>query len=178
MSRHQILPERAADVVRRAGAEHAAGLDAWLDGEESRPQEPVGFATLRLPADWSAPSQPVLLAYDTGDGEHQHTVRESGVRPLVQEGSRRLMFEADEYEILLRVATNRQTHVYDLAGQVLYAGLPLPGARVHLDVHGPSAATATDGAGGFRLPPLMHGAYALRIAVAGAVLTTPPIALG
>ena len=102
----------------------------------------------------------------------------SGVRPVVQEGSRRLMFEADAYEILLRVAMNRQTEVYDLAGQVLYEGLPLPGARIRLDAGGPAATTATDGAGGFRLPPLVHGAYALRIAVEGAVLTTPPIALG
>ncbi|MCC7372975.1 MAG: carboxypeptidase regulatory-like domain-containing protein [Chloroflexi bacterium] len=178
MSRHQIVPGHAASVARRADAGHTAGLDAWLDADESQPSEAAAFTTARSAADWSAPSQPVLLAYDTGDSGLHTAVRESGVRPLVQEGSRRLMFEADEYEILLRVATNRQTQVYDLAGQVLYAGLPLPGARVHLDVHGPSAATATDGAGGFRLPPLMHGAYALRIAVDGAVLTTPPIALG
>ena len=102
----------------------------------------------------------------------------SAVRAVVQEGSRRLMFEANDYEILLRVAANRQTQAYDLAGQVLYEGLPLPGRACRLDVGSPPATTSTDGAGGFRLPSLMHGSYALRIAVEGAVLTTPPIALG
>jgi hypothetical protein len=35
-----------------------------------------------------------------------------------------------------------------------------------------------DQMGGFRLPPLAQGAYGLRIAVDGAVLMLPPIALG
>jgi hypothetical protein len=188
MSRHQTLPVRKTTVVRRAGAGHAEGLDAWL-GAESRPGDVLGtvrdvsgMASVGESADWSAPSQPVDLAYDTAsDTAGQRPPVDgllSAVRAVVQEGSRRLMFEADAYEILLRVAANRQTHVYDLAGQVLYEGLPLPGVRVRLDEGGSASTTSTDGAGSFRLPPLMHGAYALRIAVEGAVLTTPPIALG
>jgi hypothetical protein len=129
------------------------------------------------------PSQPAALAYDTAADELADTrlpgnSASSGVRPVVQEGSRRLMFETDAYEIVLRVAANRQTAQYDLAGQILYGGLPLPGAPVRLEASGPASTTATDLSGGFRLPALMHGAYALRVAVEGAVLTTPPIALG
>ena len=175
MSRHLIAPERKTKVVRWAGAGHTEGLDAWL-GADSRPAGASDMASVGGSADWSAPSHPVELSYDTADQRLPVGTSPSGVRPVVQEGSRRLMFEADAYEILLRVAMNRQTQAYDLAGQVLYEGLPLPGARVRLDIGGPAA--ATDGAGGFRLPPLVHGAYALRIAVEGAVLTTPPIALG
>ena len=176
MSRHLMMPARKTEVVRWAGAGHTAGLDAWL-GADARPAAGSDMASVGESVDWTAPSHPVELAYDTADQVFCPLgAGPSGVRAVVQEGSRRLMFEADAYEILLRVAMNRQTEVYDLAGQVLYEGLPLPGARVRLDGGGPAA--ATDGAGGFRLPPLVHGAYALRIAVEGAVLTTPPIALG
>jgi len=177
MSRHLMLPARKTNVVRWAGAGHTEGLDAWL-GAVSRPADGADPARAGEGADWTAPDRPVALAYDTADGGLPKGASPSAVRPVVQEGSRRLMFEAHDYEILLRVAANRQTQAYELAGQVLYEGLPLPGARVRLEAGGPSTSTSTDGAGGFHLPPLMHGAYALRIAVEGAVLTTPPIALG
>jgi hypothetical protein len=88
------------------------------------------------------------------------------------------MFEARAYEIVLRVASDRLTQQHQLAGQVLFEGLPLSGAAVRLDRSGLAATTtSTDRAGGFRLPPLVHGAYGLKIAVDGAVLTVPPIAL-
>ena len=177
MSRHLMMPARKTNVVRWAGAGHTEGLDAWL-GTESRLADDSGVVSVGGRADWGAPSHPVALAYDTADQGVRMGVSPSGVRAVVQEGCRRLMFEANDYEILLRVAASRQAGAYELFGQVLYAGLPLPGARVRLDPGAPSASTSTDGAGGFRLPPLVHGAYALRIAVDGAVLTTPPIALG
>ena len=177
MIRRLTMPARKTDVVRWAGAGHTDGLDAWLE-TDSRPAGGADAARVGERADWSAPSRSVALAYDTADQHSPVGGSPSAVRAVVQEGSRRLMFEAHDYEILLRVAANRQTKAYDLAGQELYEGLPLPGARVKLDVGSPDAATSTDAAGGFRLPPLIHGSYALRIAVAGAVLTTPPIALG
>jgi hypothetical protein len=123
-------------------------------------------------ADWDAPRCPVELAYDTADQGLP-----LGVRAVVREGSRRLMFEADAYEVLLRVAANQLTEQYELAGQVLFKGLPLPGATVRLELDGPATTISTDGAGGFQLPPLVHGAYGLSIAVDGAVLTVPPISL-
>jgi hypothetical protein len=147
-------------------------LDAWLTTDAQRPDEPRANADGDT-ADWSAPNCPVALAYDTADQGLP-----SGVRVVVREGSRRLMFEAEAYEILLRVASDRKTQRHELAGQVLYEGLPLPGATVRLDRSELDAVTSTDGAGGFRLTPLDQGAYRLMIAVDGAVLTIPPIALG
>jgi hypothetical protein len=170
-SRHLLMPERERANVRSPGAGHAEVLDAWL-GSGSRLHEAHEAIGVGSTADWDAPRRPVELAYDTADQGLP-----SGVRAVVREGSRRLMFEAEAYEILLRVASNRSTEQYELAGQVLFEGLPLPGATVRLELDGPGTTISTDGAGGFRLPPLAHGAYGLSIAVTGAVLTVPPIAL-
>jgi len=171
MSRHLMMPSRERAGARATGAGHADVLDAWL-GEEDRLAEAGAPAGVRGSVDWDAPRQPVALAYDTADQGLP-----SGVRAVVREGSRRLMFENDAYEVLLRVAADQMTAQYELAGQVLFRGLPLPGAAVRLEVDGPNTTTSTDRAGGFRMPPLVHGDYALSIAVTGAVLTTPLIAL-
>jgi len=172
MSGQSLAPARAAAVSRQGGPVHADVLDAWLTTEAQRVDETRANVDGDS-ADWSAPSCPVALAYDTADQGLP-----SSVRVVVREGSRRLMFEAEAYEILLRVASDRKTQQHELAGQVLFEGLPLPGATVRLDLSEAGAVTSTDGAGGFRLPPLDQGAYRLMIAVDGAVLTIPPIALG
>jgi hypothetical protein len=171
MSRHLLLPGLERGALRTPGAGHADVLDAWLGSGSRRYEthEPAGTGSI---ADWDAPRHPVELAYDTADQGLP-----KGVRAVVREGSRRLMFEADPYEIVVRVAADRMTEQYELAGQVLFEGLPLPGATVRLERDGPGTTISTDGAGGFRLPPLVHGAYGLSIAVNGAVLTVPPIAL-
>jgi hypothetical protein len=171
MSRHLLMPPSERANTRAAGGGHADVLDAWL-GEENRLVDAARLDASGYAADWDAPRCPVELAYDTADQGLP-----SGVRAVVREGSRRLMFENDAYEVLLRVAADRMTEQYELAGQVLFEGLPLPGATVRLELDGPGATISTDRSGGFRLPPLVHGAYALSIAVAGAVLTVPPIAL-
>jgi hypothetical protein len=124
------------------------------------------------PIDWNAPVCPAELTYDT-DEEPLPT----GLRVVSREGNRRLMFEAQAYEVMLRVASDRHGQQYDVAGQVLYEGLPLPGATVRLDRSDPTATISTDQTGRFRLPPLVNGAYGLQIAVGGAVLAVPPIAL-
>ena len=171
MSRHLVMPERECAVVRTQAAGRADVLDAWL-GAGSRVPEASDGLLAGSAADWDAPRCPVELAYDTAD-----TGLPSGVKVVVREGNRRLMFEAEAYEILLKVASDRLTRQYELAGQVLYEGLPLPGATVRLEGNGPATTTATDLTGGFRLPSLVDGACSLSIAVAGAVLTVPPIAL-
>jgi hypothetical protein len=171
MSRHLSMPERASVVVRTQGTGHADVLDAWLGAGTRRPEaSEAGLAGGS--ADWDAPRRPVELAYDTADQGLP-----SGVKVVVREGSRRLMFESEAYEILLKVASDRLTQQYELAGQVLFEGLPLPGATVRLELDGPGTTISTDLAGGFRLPPLIHSACTLSIAVDGAVLTVPPIAL-
>jgi hypothetical protein len=156
---------------RRAAAGFTEGLDAWL-GADAHPVAGPRPGVVAGAADWSAPSCAVELAYDTAAQGLP-----SGVRAVVQEGSRRLMFETREYEILLRVASNRLAERHDLLGQVLFGGLPLPGATVRLDADSQRPTILTDQTGTFRLPPLSRGEYGLSIAVDGAVLVVPPIAL-
>jgi hypothetical protein len=165
------MPEQERMVVRSAGAGHADVLDAWL-GAGTRTPDAIDPAMMHSTADWDAPRRAVELAYDTADQGLPF-----GVRAVVREGSRRLMYEVEAYEVLLRVASNRGTERHELAGQVLFEGLPLPGATVRLELDGPGTTISTDRSGGFRLPPLVRGAYGLSIAVDGAVLTVPPIAL-
>ena len=173
MSRHLLMPERECAVVRTQGAGHADVLDAWLGTGSRLTESSEGvLAGPGRAANWDAPRRPVELAYDTADQGLP-----SGVKVVAREGSRRLMFEAEAYEILVRVAADRGTQHYELAGQVLFQGLPLPGAAVRLEAGGPDTTISTDLAGGFRLSPLVRGACALSIAVDGAVLTVPPIAL-
>jgi hypothetical protein len=176
MSSHLLMLEGRPSMTRRAGAVHAEGLDAWLGTDvcpiESDTTTGVVTANGEKTADWGAPCWGVELAYDTAK-----TGLPSGIRAIVQEGSRRLMFDAQEYEILVRVASIRLTEEYLLEGQVLYEGLPLPGAAVRIDTDEAGDAVLTDRFGGFRLPPLGDGAYGLQIAVDGAVLAVPPIAL-
>jgi hypothetical protein len=177
MSSHLLMLEGGPSVTRRAGAVHAEGLDAWL-GTDVCPIESDSTAGVVIAepvektANWDAPCWGVELAYDTAK-----TGLPSGIRAIVQEGSRRLMFDTLEYEILVRVASIRLTEQYLLEGQVLFEGLPLPGAAVRLDADGAGMPVLTDRFGGFRLPPLGDGAYGLQIAVDGAVLSVPPIAL-
>jgi hypothetical protein len=172
MIRHELVLDREASIVRRAGAGYAAGLDAWLGADMPAGGGSGGTAVGGI-ADWTAPSLPVELAYDTAEQGLP-----SGVRAVMQEGSRRLMFETGDYEVLLRVVSLRLAERHELYGQLLYEGLPLAGAAVRLDRDGPRSTVVTDQTGGFRLPPLARGAYGLRVAVAGAVLTIPPISLG
>lgn len=119
-----MLPARTLQVVRWAGAGHTEGIDAWL-GTESRSADGSDVARVGASADWSAPSHPVELAYDTADHMQPVGGLPSGVRAVVQQGGRRLMFEVNDYEILLRAAANPQTDAHELDGQVLYEGLPL-----------------------------------------------------
>jgi hypothetical protein len=173
MSAYPMFMGRPPTRSRPTGAGHADVLDAWL-GTVAPPADDREGAAVAVgrPINWNAPVCPVALAYDTGQQGLP-----SGVRLAMREGNRRLMFEADAYEVMLRVASDRQNERYEVAGQVLFEGLPLPGAMVRLDRNEPSTAISTDQAGGFRLPPLVHGACTLSIAVDGAVLAVPPIAL-
>jgi hypothetical protein len=171
LSRQSLAPDREPSARRSAGVGHADALDSWLGGV-TPPAGAAEVVAVSQAVDWSAPACPVALAYDTAEQRLP-----SGVRAVVREGRRHLMFEANAYEVMLRVASDRLTERHELEGQVLFKGLPLPGATVRLDRGATGATTSTDLAGGFRLPPLVRGAYRLQIAVDGAILTVPPIAL-
>jgi hypothetical protein len=177
MSSHLPTLEGGPSVAVRAGTGHAEGLAAWLGTDDASPVElDSARATVTSSGgpitDWSATCWTVDLTYDTA-----RTSLPYGIRAVVQEGSRRLMFDIQDYEILVRVAPIRLSEQYLLEGQVMFAGLPLSGAAVRLAAHEADTAVLTDRFGGFRLPPLRHGAYGLQIAVEGAVLAVPPIAL-
>jgi len=172
MNSHLVVLERGAAVLRRRiDAGHAEGLDAWL-GADTDPVESTRAVGVDGMRGWDAPCRTAELAYDTADQGLP-----SGVRAVMREGSRRLMFEAQDYEVLVRVVQDQRTERHEVVGQVLFGGLPLRGAYVRLDHDGPDTPILTDPAGGFRLPPLAPGAYGLSIAVHGEVLMVPPIAL-
>jgi hypothetical protein len=179
MSSHLLMLDGPPSVTRRAGAVHAQGLDVWLGTDAGSTQYDMAaeadFRSVGIITDWSAPCWAVDLTYDTAESAQDELP--SGIRPILQEGSRRLMFDVHAYEILVRVASLRLSEQYLLEGQVLFEGLPLSGAAVRLDAERTDTTVLTDRSGGFRLPPLAHGAYRLQIAVEGAVLAVPPIAL-
>jgi hypothetical protein len=171
MSVHSLAPGHGPTVTRHRSVGHADVLDAWL-GTAAQPLDLPKMRAEGHPVDWNAPLCPAALTYDTADQPLP-----TGVRVVAREDNRRLMFEAQAYEVMLRVAADRHRQQYDVAGQVLYEGLPLPGATVRLDRSDPTATISTDQTGRFRLPPLVNGAFGLQIAVGGAVLAVPPIAL-
>jgi hypothetical protein len=171
MSVHTLVPEHGSSFARLRSVGHTDGLDAWL-GTMAQPTDRPTTRSDGHAVDWNAPLCPAELTYDTAEQPLP-----TGVRVVTQEGNRRLMFEAEAYEVMLRVASDRHSQQYDVAGQVLYEGLPLPGATVRLDRSDPAATISTDQTGRFRLPPLVNGAFGLQIAVGRAVLAVPPIAL-
>lgn len=154
----------------RARVDHVNGLDAFLDSHVS--SSPPMSLTAPAQADWTAPALHAALVYDTA----AHCLP-SGIRALVQEGTRRVLFVADEYELVLHVAADDGLHGVGLVGQVLYQGLPLADRWVRAHGGGAPIACATGRAGSFRLPSLDAGVYELEIAVGPQVLTASGISL-
>jgi hypothetical protein len=120
-----------------------------------------------------APRRVIPPVYDTATRS-----RPAGVRAILEAGSRCLLFETDRYEILVRVTPHRLTGGYELIGQVLFRGLPVSGVTTRIEADGEGATILTDRGGGFGVPRLTGATCRISIAVDGAVLTTPPIALG
>jgi hypothetical protein len=96
------------------------------------------------------------LVYDT-----RSQPLSSGIRAVVQR-ARRLLYSADDTELVLQVAPGKQPDRLKLAGQVLEDGMPVEGAAVNL--HGPAShAEETDEEGEFLITSLPKGAYSLDI---------------
>lgn len=163
-----IASPRAPD---RACVGHARRLDAWLSLDAPTPERAPAPAPLE--ADWDAPPLEASLVYDTGIQGLP-----AGIRVVVQAGSRRLMFAADEYEIVLRVASDGPSGRGQVVGQLLYEGLPLAGVPVRLRGEGSPHLCLTDRAGAFRAAPLADGFYHLEVPIGDRVLTASPIWLG
>jgi hypothetical protein len=85
-----------------------------------------------------------------------------GVREVAQR-ARRLLYAADEAELVLQIAPDRQADHCKLAGQVLDDGMPVEGASVNL--HGPARRVdqETDEDGEFLIGGVPRGEYSLEI---------------
>ena len=144
-------------------------LSAWL--VTGAPPGRGGAAIGRAPA--PAPAGPRLaaeLVYDTED-----QALPTGIRAAVKEGSRRLLYAADEFEVLLRITPAHDADRFELVGQVLHEGVPVAGVPVRL-ADAPLEAT-TDRGGSFRLGDLPAGTCALEVHFDGHVVDVAPVAV-
>jgi hypothetical protein len=142
-------------------------LSAWLD--KGAPARVASVPTVQVGA-WNDPHRAVELVYDTCD-----QALPTGIRAVVREGSRRLLFAADELEVLIRVAQADDTERFEVVGQVLHEGVPTAGVPVRLV--GAADQAMTDRGGSFRLNDLPAGPCALEIHISGQILDVAPLEL-
>ena len=146
----------------------AVSLDAWLVSAVQ--PDPARHAAPR-PANWDRTPLAAELVYDTAISGMK-----TGIRAFIQEGTRRLLFAADEYEVLVRIGPTAAADAFDVVGQVLHEGLPLGCAAVRLA--GDGATYATDQTGGFRLASLSAGTHRFEVATDDGVIQIAPITVG
>jgi hypothetical protein len=85
----------------------------------------------------------------------------SGIRAVVQR-ARRLLYSADETELVLQVAPGKKPNHLKVAGQVLEDGMPVEGAEINL--HGPTNhSDETDEEGEFLVGSVASGAYSINV---------------
>jgi hypothetical protein len=142
-------------------------LSAWLD--KAAPVKVASVPTVR-PGARLDPHMSAELIYDTCD-----QALPTGIRAVVREGSRRLLYAADELEVLLRVAQAADTGRFEVVGQVLHEGVPTAGVPVWLA--GATEHATTDRGGSFHLNDLPAGPCALEIHISGHILDVAPLEL-
>ena len=146
----------------------ASGLDAGFASAVDPGSTPHAAAPV---ASWAGARLGGEIVYDT-----DNTGLPTGVRAFIQEGTRRLLFAAGEYEVLFRIAPASAPDAFSFVGQVLYGGLPLGATPVrHAD---DGAVFVTDQMGGFRLPGLAPGAHRFEVATRDGVIELAPITVG
>jgi hypothetical protein len=153
---------------RPSGGVGASGLDAWLG---SAPHPATAPQASRQAANWGGARLAAETVYDTAN-----TGLPTGVRAFIQEGTRRLLFAAGEYEVLFRIAPTSAPDAFSFVGQVLHGGLPLGSASVRRS--GDDDTLLTDQTGGFRLPSLAAGAHSFEVATQEGVIELAPITVG
>ena len=109
------------------------------------------------------------LVYDTKAQPLSAGVRAAGQR------ARRFLYAADEAEVLIQVAPDRQPDQRKLSGQVLDEGMPIEGAAVSL--HGPASSVQreTDEDGEFVIGAIPRGPYSLEVDTPGRHLSVAPL---
>ena len=101
----------------------------------------------------------------------------SGVRAVMQQRARRMLFTADDTELVLQVSADIAPEQLKVVGQVLDEGIPVEGAAVRFE--GPRQVhEATDEEGEFRVGDLPKGSYDLEIGTADRVVDVSPLDLG
>lgn len=119
-----------------------------------------------------APSRvPAVLVYDTA----AQPLR-PGVRAVTQR-ARRLLFMAEDTELMLQLAPTSIPTCLKLVGQVLDDGEPVIGAAVELRGPGGHINQATDDDGHFAIDELPKGAYAIAVAARHQSLSVFDLAL-
>ena len=99
-----------------------------------------------------------------------------GVRAVTYR-ARRLLFMADETELMLQLAPAPTPARLRLVGQVLSEGVPVEGAAVELRGANWAMAHSTDDDGHFRIDELPKGAYSIAIAAGHRCLDVADVAL-
>jgi hypothetical protein len=99
-----------------------------------------------------------------------------GVRAVVQR-ARRVLYAADETELVLQIAPDRQADRMKLAGQVLDDGMPIEGAAVNLQGAARNTDHETDEDGEFSIGALPRGEYSLQIDTPSRQLSVTPLEL-
>jgi hypothetical protein len=100
----------------------------------------------------------------------------SGVRAVTQR-ARRLLFMAEDTELMLQLAPTPIPARLKLVGQVLDFGEPVEGAAVELRGPAGTIAQATDDDGHFYIDELPKGAYAIAVAAGHQSLSIVDLAL-
>jgi hypothetical protein len=114
---------------------------------------------------------PAVLVYDTA----AQPLRQ-GVRAVTQR-ARRLLFMAEDTELMLQLAPTSIPTCLKLVGQVLDCGEPVSGVAVEL--RGPAGAIAqtTDDDGHFSIDELPKGAYAIAVDASHQSISVADLAL-
>ena len=98
----------------------------------------------------------------------------SGIRAVVQR-ARRMLYTADETEVVLQIGSDKQAEQLKLAGQVLDEGMPVVGAAVNLQGPSSQVERETDEEGEFQIGSLPRGTYSLEIGTSERLMSVAPI---
>src|SRR5262245_5113784 len=109
------------------------------------------------------------LVYDTKTQPLSAGVRTAGQR------ARRFLYAADEAELVIQVAPDRQPDYCKLSGQVLDEGMPIEGAAVSLHGATSSLHRETDEDGEFMIGAVPRGAYSLEVDTPVRQLSVAPL---
>ena len=111
------------------------------------------------------------LVYDLAPRTARVGVRGAGT------ASRKLLFAADEYEVMIQGSPDARPSRHLLVGQVSWEGEPVPDATVLLDGVSHRAETDADDDGSFRFTNLEAGRYQLDVWAGNDLIVCAPVVL-